>query len=369
MSERRSHASAGQPAGNQPVLVQGEILLALFDSACRYADGKHWAWRHPAISHSLLDDLFYRVADRRTQHLDQGGPDDVPIGYAQVDAEWRCWYRFLAGGRDQQGRPGRFLLLCFFGRNEDNAFVSPLWLSTNPVFQQLVNTACTNRPVPAPDSLASNLPALDNGCNQELLNDVLRKGRMNADGDARIEEVALVCSHLPRSREWQWWYSPTRKKAEVILAESGLPAPTVATHSGTDRADDVSFRVPDERPTVTCERREYLTPLAGAVHAAAESIRRKARGELTRSGVLFFLTGMIAGAALLFTAQWWGAVRSRGAIDPAVAAEPARFGADRSPQEGIDEVDPPVTTEPIGAPASIEPENVATDRPPNPTSR
>ncbi|WP_425619502.1 hypothetical protein NA78x_002904 [Anatilimnocola sp. NA78] len=125
-----------------------KIYLALYDPAFQAADGTYWTWHHPVLSLELLAQTYYEglAADlppdpsALTESVVWGGMVDV-------NREWRCYYRFLDGGRDTRGRPGRYVVLCGFVPGRELATADPGELFQGQLIEDVAMGARTECPI------------------------------------------------------------------------------------------------------------------------------------------------------------------------------------------------------------------------------
>ena len=172
--------------------------LAAFDQAHLSADRTYWTWHHPDLSMHVLDNFLYDCA---TKHW----PDEAaPIaairirgGFASVDRNWFCWYRFLEGGRDKVGRPGRVVLLAAFVRALDHRDLDWSGVLESPQFNEVAVQVATKCPVPVPDSMELTwdpmpvFPDVNDGSN------ILDEKRADFEGPSAVQTALVACSRLP----------------------------------------------------------------------------------------------------------------------------------------------------------------------------
>ena len=136
-------------------------LLAAFDQSHLSADGTYWSWRHPEIPREILDRFYYDFAAKHWPTLDAEPEEAFRGGCARVDARWLSWYRFLNGGRDKMGRPGRYVLVAAFVETQAGGLQDYLGLLQSPLFDALALQAGTECPLPAPQSMETLWNAID----------------------------------------------------------------------------------------------------------------------------------------------------------------------------------------------------------------
>lgn len=119
-----------------------KFLLALYDPGAPPRAGSHWSWHAPELSAALLDRFFYDIANKhRPEHPNSLAPDHVWGGVARVNAEFMAAYRFVNGGRDGQGRPGRYVLIAAFAAATDAVGKDLTPLLQSHAFERVVSEA------------------------------------------------------------------------------------------------------------------------------------------------------------------------------------------------------------------------------------
>lgn len=134
-------------------MVATRCLLAAFDQAHLNSDGTYWSWRHADLTLDILDAFYYDFAAKHWPTLDTPPEESFRGGCARVDARWLCWYRFLEGGRDKVGRPGRYVVVAAFVESSSGDFQDCLGLLQSPFFDALALQARTECPIRAPENL------------------------------------------------------------------------------------------------------------------------------------------------------------------------------------------------------------------------
>ncbi len=128
-----------------------QFLLACYDHGDRSArDGSFWVWVHPDLRPELLTRFFYdfvaKVAPAVPSSLTGGS---IQGGWAGIDSQWGCVYRFFNGGRDYLDRPGRYIVVCAFYRSQvTDRFNGLNLLSSSELFGRWASSA--EVPLPAP---------------------------------------------------------------------------------------------------------------------------------------------------------------------------------------------------------------------------
>lgn len=86
--------------------------FALYDPAQRTPGRGYWAWLAEGLDPARLDRLYYEAAVRnRPPDPNRLLPEEIWGGIADMGDDQVGLYRFFNGGRDDRGRPGRFVLL------------------------------------------------------------------------------------------------------------------------------------------------------------------------------------------------------------------------------------------------------------------
>ena len=128
------------------------LRLALLDPSYRTPDLSSWPWAAAELSRPLLDQIYYKwLAESALTKLDLLSGAKFWGGVVCVDEQTICWFRFLEGGRDTLGRPGRIVLLCALGTRNEYAGSSGILVGQD--FASVAASARTSIPVPAPPTL------------------------------------------------------------------------------------------------------------------------------------------------------------------------------------------------------------------------
>jgi hypothetical protein len=94
--------------------------LAAYDPALSTPTGDYWLWRSPRLPRDMLESYHTAI---ETGHVLENpnalASADLHGGALARDDQWCCFYRIYNGGRDLRGRPGRFVLVCFFVERAD----------------------------------------------------------------------------------------------------------------------------------------------------------------------------------------------------------------------------------------------------------
>lgn len=133
------------------------VCWALRDSD---AERDYWVWQSSKIPRGKLTQIL-----KYTQELDpslqarESLPEDCQGGFLTLDDEYGGFYRYLDGGRDAAGRPGRYLLLVGIVKRSSLAEVE----IADPLEMGLFGELAAKQPflasVPAPQSLETSVLA------------------------------------------------------------------------------------------------------------------------------------------------------------------------------------------------------------------
>jgi hypothetical protein len=135
------------------------FYLACYDPGGDATDGSFWAWQHPALKADMLDEFYYGFASK---HLPLPStqsarfltlPNGLCGGCAGISHQWSCWYRFVDGGSDVRGRPGRIVLLAAFFNPLDGQGRNTSGVLRNAIIQGYAQQAPSMCPIPPPASM------------------------------------------------------------------------------------------------------------------------------------------------------------------------------------------------------------------------
>ena len=132
------------------------LHYALFDQSV-FVDGDYWTWASPEVRPLLSrfhGDVAVKHLPPRPNDL-QG--DDLWGGLARL-AGWTVAYRYLNGGWDKQGRPGRAVLLTAWAPAGEAQGLDLLPVFTNETFRHVAENAKAI-PVPPPFALQEDWAA------------------------------------------------------------------------------------------------------------------------------------------------------------------------------------------------------------------
>lgn len=224
------------------------LLLAVYDPAHESSDGKYWVWSHPDLTDELKNRFYYNAA---VKHLPENPnaitPSDCHGGWTSIDETWACWYRFLDGGRDLRGRPGRFVLICAFCRRTDNINLNGFSILDSAPFQRLAQATAFSRPIPQPESLECDvrLPAIE-GSSAAVQNS--HDAPSKFVGPKATERAAAACCNLQPSYGFDVAYirSGDRSLATVEITKS--PEAKVSKMVGPTNIASVSRPSPPTGP-------------------------------------------------------------------------------------------------------------------------
>jgi hypothetical protein len=209
-------------------------LLAAFDQAHLSSDRTYWTWRHPELPLRVLDAFYY---DHAAMHL----PSDVnPIaptcvygGCGSVGGEWICWYRFVDGGRDKVGRPGRCVLLAAFVKRDDHRDRDWSEVLCSAAFQEIAAAAPTKCPLPTPASLELEWdppPVVEDA--SAKIKELLRIGHVRLESAIALQQLSAICGAIPTGRGLDGFFIRTNGIAQVSI--------TVRKESIVERPVDVT---------------------------------------------------------------------------------------------------------------------------------
>ena len=172
--------------------------LAAYDPACGSPVGDYWVWSHQAIPRKVRDSFYYTIfGTDLPQNPGEITAEHCIGGYAQIDAEWGCWYRFLNGGRDQLNRPGRYVICCAFVRLGGD----PSWdwsgVLTSAPFKELAAVAPTAHPLPSPASLEYDFNPVPVTTRPPLLDALLGGKTIQHDGDTALNLAGQLAAFVP----------------------------------------------------------------------------------------------------------------------------------------------------------------------------
>lgn len=208
-------------------------FLAAFDQAHLADDGTYWTWRHPEVPLHVLDTLYYDIA---APHMYGRGDDSLAEkacgGWAGIDAEWLCWYRFVEGGRDKSSRPGRTVLLAvFFPRSTAPADWSGIWKTPQLVEIVKETTSC---PLPQPDSLELNWEPLSIAPNTRGAAELIQLGTLSFEGTEAIDNAVRVSLGVPPEFKFEAtaWRCDHGHQVRVNLATANLTQAATGGNGG-----------------------------------------------------------------------------------------------------------------------------------------
>ena len=118
------------------------------------------------------------------------------------ESEWICWYRFVDGGQDKVGRPGRCVLVAAFVKRDDHHDRDWSGILNSSAFQQIVTVAPTMCPLPAPASLELHWnppPAIADS--SDKIKELLRVGRSRLEGGAPFNNYLQFVEPFRRTED------------------------------------------------------------------------------------------------------------------------------------------------------------------------
>jgi hypothetical protein len=180
-----------------------KVCLAVYDPAFQAADGSYWTWHAPELNDRLLATTYYELLfSKIPPDPNQLSVNQLWAGMGDVSDEWRCYFRFVNGGRDQRGRPGRFVVLCVFVARADCRFCDPLELLQGEEFERLTHQAPKECPLVA-GQLQLILEPSPTSADPILLAELISVGRLRHTGAGAVQRVAKLIPGLPPDRRWQ----------------------------------------------------------------------------------------------------------------------------------------------------------------------
>jgi hypothetical protein len=214
-----------------------KALLALYDPSEPSADGSFWSWRAPDLPRKLLDRFYYDVAAACRPDSTILARAIVAGGFARLNQEWSCAFRFGDGGRDAHGRGGRFLLLAAFVESRDaHADLSAVLQSTS--FASLLATARSAHPVPEPPTLELQVPMSMGLPDPALLHRFDRDGILRFHGPGAIADAGAVCAQLNGDCLWT-----CRVHSDPLVTSAELQRQEIAAtgQSSADGLEDANL--------------------------------------------------------------------------------------------------------------------------------
>lgn len=204
-------------------------FLAAFDQSHRADDGSYWTWRHSDIPMRALDEFYYGCA--ATHWPKQVIPIPVDVlrgGCTSVGDEWVCWYRFVDGGSDTLGRPGRYVLLAAFVQQADHSNRDWSGLLESQQFVQLAGQAAVTCPVPVPDDLAMQWRPMPVRQGSPAADHLRQSGQATLEAENGLEIVSAVCSNMPSGQGFDCFIVRENEALDVnlVLRESRGPRPS-----------------------------------------------------------------------------------------------------------------------------------------------
>jgi hypothetical protein len=210
-------------------------FLAAYDPAHPSPNGNYWVWHHPVLPAKALESYYYDVAvPCLPENPNDLGATDMCGGCAALDEVWCAWFRFFNGGRDLQGRPGRFVILCAFVRREDMVGWDCSGILESEQFQNMARSIppC---PVPKPDALEIDFVPKVVVVEPLLLASAKLGTKVNLEGDSAITQAGELCSFLARKEQFLCKISRREgiTRAIIQVTPVSAPAPVLVQTSGT----------------------------------------------------------------------------------------------------------------------------------------
>lgn len=180
-----------------------KVFLALYDPAFQAPDGSYWTWHAPELSDRMLATTYYELLVSNIPNSpNELVADDLWAGMGDVNDEWRCYFRFVNGGRDQRGRPGRYVVICAFVSRVDCRMRAPLDLLQGDEFQILAQRAPGECPL-AVGQLQITVGPAPATADPVVLAEVISAGRFLCNDAGAVHRAADLLQSLPADRRWQ----------------------------------------------------------------------------------------------------------------------------------------------------------------------
>ncbi len=249
------------------------FYLAIYDPAYLQNDGSYWTWRHAELSPRILDRLYYRIAEKFEPESMTGlTPSDIHGGCCDLCENWLCIYRFLNGGRDTRGRPGRFIVLCAFVKHSDAICGDPAVVLDCALFHSLATSAPRSCPLLPPAFLTLDIEAPRVEIEPLHLNIPELRSIIEITGHDAIRRAILLCARPTEQLRLQCMFSRKDgiEKASVSVNRPALAkaSPSLAKDPGVEKIKDkatgsgaTSLVMTDQLERVTTGHREHSRSL------------------------------------------------------------------------------------------------------------
>ncbi|MCS7239593.1 MAG: hypothetical protein NZ899_15200 [Thermoguttaceae bacterium] len=134
-----------------------------------------------------------------------------------AESTWLAAYRFGNGGRDRQGRPGRFVLLVMAVRREEawNKNLAPLL--QHEAVENILQQARTECPVPAPRSLLIEVPEYPAQAPPDIVEKILSTGRWTSEEVGGFSQLMQIAGLLEPRISWVARFACTGGSSLVTL--------------------------------------------------------------------------------------------------------------------------------------------------------
>lgn len=270
-----------------------ELHWALFDSAFHTPTGSHWTWYSEALDVESLDTLYYEVLVEEIRALANVNPASaIRQGFASIDDQWCCWFRLFDGGRDNGGRPGRFLIVAAFAKR-------PLLQACDAqqVFGLLGFAAIEAiredaAPLPTPKSFVTSFRPLPFAIKEDAIAHLESGKSVLQFGNARA--LASACATSPEILSWSCIELANAQSAKLRVVRAPRPAMPEQDHE---------------------QESEHIQPEEDAVSSQAEPLQRQKR----RWGIwLLSLLGVVVAlvlAAAVVQRRWRGRLGRESAVE------------------------------------------------------
>lgn len=169
-----------------------------------------WSWADFEIPPNVLDTASNTIHRVTRENNGEPGPhifaerdsDSDYVGIVSLQLGWCCYYRVAEGGKDAQHRPGRYVILCAFARQEHIVHVDPESVWYGDSFNDSALNAPQQLPLPQPAQTKIILSPSGRDSNPPKR---LPRGFDNpirSPEEITWKEFCEACSRLPNDQEW-----------------------------------------------------------------------------------------------------------------------------------------------------------------------
>lgn len=304
-----------------------KFYIAVYDPAHALVGGEYWMYQAASLSRRLLDTFYYDIA---ATHLPDDpnrlSADDLHGGYTGLNDQWVCWYRFINGGRDQAGRPGRFLILAAFADRQKLVGYDGTGMLECDLFRELALLAPKRCPLPALLSfeIEWSIPRIEAVATTVQVPDKLP---VEFSGPAALCELVRVCGDLPTEcrfdctvTRYQGAVKGRLLKTSVPPQKSALTAPSDSKSPHISRSSELAGSVEKRRSISQSSKSAASTQrlrkyskirIPDAMHRGLKTYPLLIR--LLGTRWLFFAIGFTGIVFATIMYPWWP--RQQGQID------------------------------------------------------